>query len=103
MFTDVCFHFDYRILDELLYFYKVIRKFYNSLFTVTVIPLPHHALHVALLILPDFVNPYPAVHDNPYLVKQCRSRSDGFCRSHLIRIYTFCHSVCEFERKHYMM
>ena len=37
-------------------------------------------------------NPYPAVHDNPYLCKQCRSRSDGrtVChsdgRSHLIRI-----------------
>ena len=23
-------------------------------------------------------NPYPAVHDNLYLCKQCRSRSDGF-------------------------
>ena len=23
-------------------------------------------------------NPYPAVHNNPYLCKQCRSRSDGF-------------------------
>ena len=43
-----------------------------------------------------------AVH-NPYFCKQCRSRSDGFWRSHLIRIYTVCHSVCEFERKHYMM
>ena len=40
---------------------------------------------------------------NPYLRKQCRSRSDGFWRSHLIRIYTVCHSVCEFEWKHYMM
>ena len=27
--------------------------------------------------------------------KQCRSRSDGFWRSHLIRTYTFCHSVSE--------
>ena len=26
----------------------------------------------------DLINPYPAVHDNPYLCKQCRSRSDGF-------------------------
>ena len=24
------------------------------------------------------LNPYPAVHDNHYLCKQCRSRSDGF-------------------------
>ena len=48
-------------------------------------------------------NRYPAVHDNPCLCKQCRSRSDGFWRSHLIRIYTVCHSVCEFERKYYMM
>ena len=51
----------------------------------------------------DSFNPYPAVHNNPYLCKQCRSRSDGFFRSYLIRIYTVCHSVCEFERKHYMM
>ena len=28
--------------------------------------------------------------------KQCRSRSDGFWWSHLIRIYTVYHSVCEF-------
>ena len=51
----------------------------------------------------NILNPYPAVHDNPYLCKQCWSRSDGFWRSHLIRIYTVCHSVCEFERKHSMM
>ena len=30
------------------------------------------------------------------LWKQCRSWSDGFFRNHLIRIYTVCHSVCEF-------
>ena len=47
----------------------------------------------------SYFNPYPAVHDNPYPCKQCRSRSDGFWRSHLIRIYTICHSVYEFEKK----
>ena len=50
----------------------------------------------------NILNPYPAVHDNPYLCKQCRSRSDGFWRCPPIRIYTVCHSVCEFEQ-HYMM
>ena len=25
-----------------------------------------------------FINPYPADHNNPYVCKQCRSRSDGF-------------------------
>ena len=34
--------------------------------------------------------------DGHCLSKQCRSRSDGFFRSHLIRIYTVVHSVCEF-------
>ena len=34
--------------------------------------------------------------DRHCLWKQCRSRSDGFWRSHLIRIYTVFHSVCEF-------
>ena len=34
--------------------------------------------------------------DRHCLRKQCRSRSDGFWRSHLIRIYTVFHSVCEF-------
>ena len=43
----------------------------------------------------SYINPYPAEHDNPYLCKQCRSRSDGFFRSHLIRIYTVCHAVWE--------
>ena len=33
--------------------------------------------------------------DRHYLWKQCRSRSDGFFRSHLIRIYTVFHSVYE--------
>ena len=48
-------------------------------------------------------NPYPAVHDISYFCKQYRSRSDGFWRSHLIRIYTVCHSVCEFQQKRYIM
>ena len=26
----------------------------------------------------QFFNPYPAVHDNPYLCKKCSSRLDGF-------------------------
>ena len=30
------------------------------------------------------------------LSKQCRSRSDCSCRSHLIRIYTVYHSICIF-------
>ena len=30
------------------------------------------------------------------LWKQCRSRSDGFWRSHLMRIYSVWHSVCKF-------
>ena len=34
--------------------------------------------------------------DRHCLWKQCRSRSDGFWRSHLIRIYTVFHRVCEF-------
>ena len=29
--------------------------------------------------------------------KQCGFRSDGFKRSHLVRIYTVCYSVCEFQ------
>ena len=47
------------------------------------------------------INPYPAVHNYPYLCKQCRSRSDGFWRSHLIRTYTVCHSVCELNKMLY--
>ena len=46
-------------------------------------------------------NPYPAVHDNPYICKQCRPRSDGFWRSHLIRIYTVCHSVWNWTKTLY--
>ena len=34
--------------------------------------------------------------DRHCLWKQCSTRSDGFWRSHLIRIYTVFHSVCEF-------
>ena len=45
----------------------------------------HHHLTLALLN-----------EDRHCLCKQYRSRSDGFCRSHLIRIYTVCYSVCEF-------
>ena len=36
--------------------------------------------------------------DRHCLWQQCRSRSDGFFRSHLIRIYTVFHGVCEFTR-----
>ena len=34
-------------------------------------------LEFYLLLLWQGFNPYPAVHDNPYLCKQCRARSDG--------------------------
>ena len=34
--------------------------------------------------------------DRYCLYKQCRFRSDGFWRSHLIRIYTVCQSLFEF-------
>ena len=34
--------------------------------------------------------------DRQCLWKQCRSRSDGFFRSHLIRVYTVFHSVYKF-------
>ena len=34
--------------------------------------------------------------DRHCLWKQCRSRSDGFWRSHLIRTYTVFHWVCQF-------
>ena len=34
--------------------------------------------------------------DRHCLRKQCRSRSDGFSRSHLITIYIICQSFCEF-------
>ena len=37
------------------------------------------------------------IQDRHCIWKQCRSRSDGFWRSHLIRIYTVFRSVCEFR------
>ena len=46
-------------------------------------------------IVLHYITPNPAVHDNPYISKQCRSWFDVFWR----RIYTVCLSFCEFERK----
>ena len=43
-----------------------------------------------------FLNLVLLNQDRHCLWKQRRSRSDGFWRSHLIRIYTVFHKVCEF-------
>ena len=60
------------------------------------IPSAQSCAKVCKVVCYYFINPYPAIHDSLYLCKQCSSR----WWSHLIRICTVCHSVCEFERKH---
>ena len=50
--------------------------------------LQHQPETITLPSYKTTINPYSAVHNIPFFCKWCRSRSDGFWRSHLIRIYT---------------
>ena len=51
---------------------------------------------VLMEIKTDLLTPVLLNQDRHCLWKQCRSRSDGFWRNHLIMIYTVFHSTCEF-------